>query len=98
MRLETYLDAYRDSCERLALMSSNMLFAYPGDRRLRQRDAFRARILRMDAEKDEYIDQLITESIQNIKGMSAILTSKDKRIAELEQMIEGSRLMLDKGD
>ena len=55
------------------------------EKRERQYNAFRARILRMFEEREEYIEQLIDENIQNVTAFS-------KRIAELEKRIENAKV------
>ena len=63
MKLETYLNAYDSSledanwCEGRIQINSTFFFQYK--RRVRQYRVFRARILRIDAEKDVQISQMM---------------------------------------
>ena len=94
MKLETILDA---------MVRANIDVRYyrgflgENTKRVRQYHAFRARILRMDAEKDLEIELLKTEKLQMGKKLGRIgidlhhkdreLAAKDARIAELKGYI-----------
>ena len=75
MKIETYLNAYAIVIYGLGKHGYNFT------KRCRQRDAFRARILRMDAEKEGVIVVLET----GIKYLNEKIAKKDAEIARLRQ-------------
>ena len=93
MKLETILSAMIIAIQDYYKVKYDVPFM---EKRLRQSRTFRNRILRMFEERQEYIEQLIDENIQNIKGMSAAITSKEKRIAELEEKLEETLVRYEK--
>ena len=82
MNFETYFNAYHESYTLWAAyeFGDPMEHCSNHDRRERQYKAFSARILRIDAEKDE-LEELRTEQWREIMRQA-------KRIAELEAKIE----------
>jgi predicted RNase H-like nuclease (RuvC/YqgF family) len=84
MRLTTILDAMEKATDDIELLTTDELVAdiFVG-KRTRQRDAFRDRILAMDAEKEALIRyNYETRDIAHQNGVATI-AAKDQRIAEL---------------
>ena len=57
------------------------------DRRMRQIAAFRAQILRMDAEKDAALDRLLELKDADFEEMNTKIIRQEKRIAEYRKEI-----------
>jgi len=96
MKPETILDAYDIAVEDIdwlpAYIYSKNDWQYKKlKRRMRQRDAFRHRILKMFAEKDEeiiFLNKLLKAFENQINGYQSDEQKKDARIAELKKKIE----------
>ena len=90
MNFETILDAMAEAkYERWASQGE-----FDHERRVRQYHTFRARILRVDAEKKNLIDELflrIGDRERIIRERTDTLAAKDDRIAELEETIREMR-------
>ena len=80
LTLETILNAMDQSWEQYYLSQD--------ERKMRQFTAFRARILRLDAEKVEIIKILDNQYVV----LSNALKEKDARIAELENKMSGPQI------
>jgi len=91
MKIETILDAMADALYQRRYYGHISVDLDMSSKRHRQYNAFRARILRMDADKDELID-LYVKSVQfmgrHASGYREQLAAKDAKIAELEKYID----------
>ena len=97
MKLETILNAYSIASTRLTLKlySGFYLEEWIAWKLERQKQAFRARILRMDAEKDKEIKWLTRTSREQIEVLERTIihqrgvdAEKDARIKELEKGLD----------
>ena len=95
MKIETYLNAMLDAWYEYKtpeVILSNLDLT--PTKRARQYLAFRARILKMDAEKDDVIEGQF-KALARQAGVSA---EKDKRIAELKAENQAMEYLLNEGE
>ena len=88
MKLETYLNAMAYSLMKRSYLEAHTLKWY---KRQRQLAAFRARILRMDAEKDKRLEQweIYHGFHMGDEQMIETITEKDAEIEELKGQLAG---------